>query len=57
MFLSIDKLVFTDVPDITGVKQVSCGTNHTLLLMNDGTIKVCGNNNCGQLGLNDIVDT
>ena len=28
--------------------------NHTVLLMNDGTIKVCGDNYHGQLGLNDL---
>ena len=51
----IDRKVFTDVPNITGVKQVSCGEYYTILLMNDGTIKACGNNQYGQLGSNNTI--
>ena len=40
----VNRKIFTDVPNITGVKQISCGYNHTILLMNDGTIKSCGYN-------------
>jgi alpha-tubulin suppressor-like RCC1 family protein len=34
---------------------VSCGQQHTAILLNDGTVRVCGQNNSGQLGLNDLV--
>ena len=44
------------MPNITGVKQISCGRDFSVLLMNDGTIKTCGHNIDGQLGLNDIVN-
>lgn len=30
--------------------QVSCGSTHTILLLNDGRIFTCGNNDYGQLG-------
>ena len=33
------------------VKQVFCGSYHTVILKNDGTIWTCGRNNYGQLGL------
>ena len=51
----VDRKVFTNVPNITGIKQIACGNSHTMLLMNDGTIRVCGSNGQGQLGLNDLV--
>ena len=35
---------------------VSCGQNHTAVLINDGTVRVCGRNTFGQLGQNDTVD-
>ena len=35
------------------VKSVYCGDSHTLILKNDGTLWVCGNNQYGQLGLGD----
>ena len=35
----------------TKIKQISCGTDHTLILNNIGNIYVCGNNNNGQLCL------
>ena len=52
-----DRKVFTDVPNITGVKQITCGWGHTILLMNDGNIKACGYNGVGQLGLNITTNT
>ena len=52
----VDRNVFTSVPNITGVKQISCGISHIILLMNDGTIKACGYNSKDQLGLNDLVN-
>lgn len=35
---------------VSGVRAVSAGDQHTLLLMEDGTVKSCGNNTYGQLG-------
>jgi alpha-tubulin suppressor-like RCC1 family protein len=32
---------------------VSCGRYYTAILMNDGTVRVCGINNYGQIGVND----
>ena len=47
--------IFVNVTNITGVKQISCGDQHSLILMNTGNIKTCGWNAEGQLGLNDLV--
>lgn len=32
------------------VKQVACGVNHTLFLLDDGSVHSCGNNDYEQLG-------
>lgn len=32
------------------VKQVACGFNHTIFLLDDGTLYACGNNDFEQLG-------
>lgn len=32
------------------VKQIAAGVNHTLILLDDGTVYSCGNNDFGQLG-------
>lgn len=40
----------TDLP-LTGVKNIACGLHHTFFVMNDGTVKCCGYNIYGQLGL------
>ena len=37
-------------------KYVSCGTDHTIVLMSDGAIWGTGRNNYGQLGIGNIVD-
>ena len=34
---------------------VACGFFHTAILLNNGTVRVCGRNNVGQLGQNDVV--
>lgn len=51
--------VVTDPKLISGlanVKQVVCGNNHTLFLLNDGTVKACGLNASGQLGMGDTTN-
>ena len=35
---------------------IACGSYHTAILLNDGTVRVCGNNLNGQLGLNDTAN-
>jgi len=39
------------IPNISNVKQISCGQSHSLLLLNDGTVKSFGSNSNGELGL------
>jgi alpha-tubulin suppressor-like RCC1 family protein len=41
---------------LSGAKAVSCGSNHTLVLLNDNTVLACGSNASGQLG-NGISNT
>ena len=48
-------LIFIQVGD--NVKQVSCGYNHTFIIKNDGSLWGCGENEDGQLGLNNTIDT
>ena len=38
------------------IKQIACGTSHTVILKNDGSVWSCGYNDSGQLGLNDYSD-
>ena len=38
------------------VKQVVCGSEHTFIIKNDGSIWSCGNNTGGQLGLGDTTN-
>ena len=40
----------TDLP-LTGVKNIVCSYGHTFFIMEDGTVKCCGHNLSGQLGL------
>ena len=35
------------------VKYVTCGSNHTFIIKNDGSVWACGNNGYGELGLGD----
>ncbi|XP_023212760.1 probable E3 ubiquitin-protein ligase HERC4 [Centruroides sculpturatus] len=37
----------------SNVSDISCGKNHTLVLLNDGTVYSCGRNDMGQLGHNE----
>lgn len=41
----------TKLECISNVKDVACGADFTIILMHDGTIKGCGQNNNGQCGL------
>ena len=45
--------MFTKIDGIIGVKKVVCGNYFTMLLMEDGTVKACGYNYYGELGLGD----
>ena len=38
------------------VKQIDCCNYHTLIIKTDGSVWSCGNNNYGQLGLNDTTN-
>ena len=49
-----DKPQWVQMPNNVSVKQISCGSYHSLLLTTDGDIYSFGNNNCGQLGLKHI---
>lgn len=42
---------FTQVPDVTDVKQISCGGYHTIILKENGEVWACGRNTNGQLGV------
>ena len=44
------------IPGITNIKMVAIGGNHTLVLLNDGTVYATGANGNGQLGLNDTTN-
>lgn len=47
----------TKIPGVSGVKDIATGTRHTLLLMNDGTVKAFGYNYAGQLGVESNIGT
>jgi alpha-tubulin suppressor-like RCC1 family protein len=55
-----DKTIRSTLVPVLGISSqalaVSCGQNHTAILINDGTVRVCGRNTFGQLGQNDTVD-
>ena len=44
------------LPDGKVAKQVIAGSNHTMILAEDGTVFACGCNTYGQLGLGDTTD-
>ena len=54
-----DVLTRSTVVTVIGISSqaiaVACGANNTAILMNDGTVRACGINTDGQLGLNDVV--
>lgn len=39
-----------------GIKKIVCGANHTIFVINDGSIRACGYNAFGQLGNGRIED-
>ena len=52
-----NRTTFTQVTtNINDIKQIYCGTSHTLILKNDGTLWGIGYNGCGQLGLGDTTN-
>ena len=55
-----DPLTRSTVVSVFGISSqaiaVACGNFYTAILMNDGTGRVCGDNQYGQLGQNDIVN-
>ena len=54
-----DLVTRSTVVSVLGISSqavsVACGQGHTAILLNDGTVRVCGRNSDGQLGQNDIV--
>ena len=54
-----DLVTRSTVVSVLGISSqaiaAACGANHTAIVMNDGTVRVCGRNNNGQLGQNDVV--
>ena len=49
-----NRTTFTEITtNVDYIKQIYCGTHHTVILKNDGTIWDCGRNDFGQLGLGD----
>jgi len=43
-----DRTTPTKVPGLTGVKQLTAGSYHSLALNDDGTVSAFGGNNYGQ---------
>ena len=49
-----NRTTFTQITtNANNIKEIYCGTYHTLILENDGTLWGCGRNDYGQLGLGD----
>jgi alpha-tubulin suppressor-like RCC1 family protein len=42
---------------LSGVAKIVCGQNHTLFVMDDGSLYACGNNGAGSLGLNSTSES
>lgn len=43
-------LTLTPISNLTNIKDIACGTDFTMFLLSDGTVKACGRNGNGQLG-------
>ena len=55
-FLTADHVIHSSIlPQVT-VDDVSCGTNHLLLLDTNGRVYSCGHGNRGQLGHGDVTN-
>jgi alpha-tubulin suppressor-like RCC1 family protein len=54
---SANETTFTQVTNIPSgtIKEIECGSSHSLILFNNGILYVCGYNYSGQLGLGDTV--
>ena len=51
------RTTFTQITTNTDdIKKIYCGTEHTFILKNDGTLWSTGCNDCGQLGLGDTTN-
>ena len=51
------RYTFTEITtNIDDIKSVYCGSQHTFILENDGTLWSCGYNDYGQLGLGDTTN-
>ena len=54
---SDDRYTFTEIAtNANDIKSICCGSHHTLILKNDGSLWGTGRNNCSQLGLGDTTD-
>ena len=54
---SDDRYTFTEIAtNANNIKSICCGSHHTLILKNDGSLWGTGRNNCSQLGLGDTTD-
>ena len=54
---SDDRYTFTEITtNANNIKSICCGSHHTLILKNDGSLWGTGRNNCSQLGLGDTTD-
>ena len=52
-----DRYTFTEIAtNANDIKSICCGSHHTLILKNDGSLWGTGRNNCSQLGLGDTTD-
>ena len=55
-----DVVTRSTVVSVIGISSqaiaIACGSTHTAILLNDGTVRTVGRNNFGQLGVNDTID-
>jgi alpha-tubulin suppressor-like RCC1 family protein len=51
---TLDRNVFTQLPDVTFPSKIACGYNHTFIEKNDGTVWGCGWNGTGACGTGDF---
>jgi alpha-tubulin suppressor-like RCC1 family protein len=50
--LGVDPVLsLNNVPNITAAAQIACGTDHSFILLTDGSLLASGDNSSGQLGL------